>query len=70
MPQGNESWQVLRDLSRLSKNVTSQPSSQYSQIYVSLKVKSCYNEVGQFLSIFTFEDIVQSRFYEILFKCK
>ena len=39
--QENESWRLLKDLSRLSKNVVSQLFSQYCQIYMNLKVKSC-----------------------------
>ena len=39
--QKNESWCVLRDLSRLSKNIVSQLFSQYCQTYIHLKVKSC-----------------------------
>ena len=29
-----------------------------------------YNGLGQLRSVFTFEDIVQSRFHEVLLKCK
>ena len=39
--QENESWRVLRGLSRLSKNVVSQLFSQYCQIHINLNVKGC-----------------------------
>ena len=39
--QENKSWGVLSDLSRLSQNVVSELFSQYSQIYIYLKNKSC-----------------------------
>ena len=34
--QENESWRILKDLSRLSKNLVSQLFSQYCQIYINL----------------------------------
>ena len=37
----NEYWRVLSDLTRLSQNVVSQLFSQYCQIYINLKIKSC-----------------------------
>ena len=41
-----------------------------TKILSNTTVRAFYNGLGQLRNIFTFEDIVQSRFHEMLFNCK